>query len=156
MIIISHRGNIDGTNPRMENSPSYIQTAIDNKFQVEIDLWYVDNILWLGHDEPQYKIELEWLSYRKDCLWIHAKNFQALEFLTTISKDFKYFWHAFDEYTIVSTKHIWAHNFVGLKKTDNCIVPLLDKRSLETSFSSNFYAICTDYSTLCKKLFYEK
>ena len=45
MIIISHRGNIDGTNPRMENSPNYIQTEIDNKFHVEIDLWDVDIIL---------------------------------------------------------------------------------------------------------------
>ena len=28
MILISHRGNINGPNPEMENNPEYIQKAI--------------------------------------------------------------------------------------------------------------------------------
>ena len=156
MIVISHRGNLNGINPSMENRPDYIQKAIDDHFQVEIDLWYVDEGLYLGHDEPQYEIELDWLEERKNDLWIHPKNFNALDFLTTSNLGYKYFWHNLDEYTVVSTKHIWAHNFDKLEKTDNCIVPLLDKKSLILSFSTKFYGICTDYATLCKQLLDEK
>ena len=35
--IISHRGNIKGPQPDKENRPSYIDCAIGNGYQVEID-----------------------------------------------------------------------------------------------------------------------
>ena len=35
MILISHRGNIDGRNPDMENNPSYIMRAVRENFDVE-------------------------------------------------------------------------------------------------------------------------
>ena len=38
MILIAHRGNIDGPNPEMENNPQYIDKAIDSGYNVEIDV----------------------------------------------------------------------------------------------------------------------
>ena len=55
MILISHRGNLDGPNKSFENSPSYICEAIDRGFDVEVDLWKT-NKLFFGHAEPQYCI----------------------------------------------------------------------------------------------------
>jgi hypothetical protein len=43
MIYISHRGNIDGKKPHLENSPSYIDEAIELGYDVEVDLWFVDD-----------------------------------------------------------------------------------------------------------------
>ena len=40
MILISHRGNIDGVNKLKENKINYINEAIKNGFDVEIDVWY--------------------------------------------------------------------------------------------------------------------
>ena len=57
MKLISHRGNIKGPNPYRENTPTYIDCAIGNGYDVEIDVRSIDGELWLGHDEPQYKIE---------------------------------------------------------------------------------------------------
>ena len=57
MKIISHRGNIRGAVPDKENRPSYIDCAIGSGYDVEIDLRMIDGELWLGHDEPQYRIE---------------------------------------------------------------------------------------------------
>ena len=37
MILISHRGNINGCNFEKENTHEYIQQAIDAGFHVEID-----------------------------------------------------------------------------------------------------------------------
>jgi hypothetical protein len=39
MILIAHRGNLDGPNPSMENHPDYIDAAINAGFHVEVDLW---------------------------------------------------------------------------------------------------------------------
>jgi len=61
MILISHRGNINGKNPTRENSPDYIMETISMGYDVEIDIWLIDNDLFLGHDNPQYKIDIDWL-----------------------------------------------------------------------------------------------
>ena len=42
---------------RYENSPDYIQKAIDKGFHVEVDVWsFEDDGYWLGHYEPQYHV----------------------------------------------------------------------------------------------------
>ena len=58
MILISHRGNINGVNLERENTQSYIQEAIDLGYDVEIDVRYIDKKFWLGHDKSDYEINL--------------------------------------------------------------------------------------------------
>jgi hypothetical protein len=52
MILISHRGNLNGPNPERENHPDYIWEALRAGFEVEIDVWWVEGKFKLGHDEP--------------------------------------------------------------------------------------------------------
>ena len=72
MILISHRGNINGPNPELENSPEYVQLAIEKGFDVEVDVWHKDNEWWLGHYEPTYKVLLDVFFHGP--MWIHAKK----------------------------------------------------------------------------------
>ena len=74
MILISHRGNLLGPVPEEENTPNYIDKAISEGFDVEIDVWFKDKTWYLGHDYPTYKIEINWLLEREPKLWIHCKN----------------------------------------------------------------------------------
>ena len=53
MIYISHRGNLNGINPKQENKPSYIFNALERSFDVEVDVWFVKGKFYLGHDEPE-------------------------------------------------------------------------------------------------------
>lgn len=111
MILISHRGNIDGKTER-ENHPSYIDEAIEAGYDVEIDIWAIEGTFHLGHDEPQYGITQHWLNERKDKLWIHCKNIEAVEWfneLESIGSDFNYFWHQEDDVTLTSMNFIWAY-----------------------------------------------
>jgi hypothetical protein len=107
MIYISHRGNIDGKKPHLENNPSYVDEAITLGYDVEIDLWWVDGRTYLGHDEPQYEIDDKWLSERVDKLWIHCKNIESLNWIR--STVLHYFWHEEDTLTLTSKQHIWAY-----------------------------------------------
>ena len=75
MILISHRGNLDGVNPDRENSPSYIQEAISSGFDVEIDVHWCGNGIWLGHDGPECEVPISFLEEIKNGVWIHCKNF---------------------------------------------------------------------------------
>ena len=56
MILISHRGNLNGKMPQNENHPDYIDEAIHAGYDVEVDVWMIDNELFLGHDEPNIKL----------------------------------------------------------------------------------------------------
>ena len=68
MILISHRGNINGPIFEAENKPEYIDDTIRLGYEVEIDIWIIEGVLLLGHDESQYGITLDWLNKRKDKL----------------------------------------------------------------------------------------
>ena len=47
MILISHRGNIDGPEPNTENKPSRIQYTISQGYDVEVDFWFVKNKFYI-------------------------------------------------------------------------------------------------------------
>jgi len=112
MILISHRGNIDGKIPSAENHPSYIDTALNLGYDVEIDVWYVGDKLCLGHDVPQYEVSLEWLELRSPSLWIHCKDMNSLsyfnEYSNKISSQFNYFSHDVDMGVLTSHNYIWS------------------------------------------------
>jgi len=108
MKYISHRGNVDGKIPSMENHPSYIDKAIALGYDVEIDVWMVEGVLLLGHDEPQYGVTQSWLNDRVDKLWIHCKNIEAMEWFNAIG-GFNFFWHETDTVTLTSKRYIWAY-----------------------------------------------
>ena len=56
MILISHRGNINGRKPELENGQRYCAEAINAGYNVEIDVWFTDT-WWTGHDRPQYRVD---------------------------------------------------------------------------------------------------
>jgi hypothetical protein len=138
MILISHRGNLNGPNQKDENRPEYIDTALNKKYNAEIDIWFIDGSWYLGHDNPQYKIDKEWLDQREHLLWIHAKNIDAITNLSTTS--YNYFWHENDTITLTSKKYIWA--YPGKQKIKNSIAVMPEIYNDDTT---DCLGICTDY-----------
>lgn len=143
MRLISHRGNINGPIPERENSPDYIDEAIKLDYEVEIDLWgFNKNKLYLGHDKPEYKIDLQWLVERRHNLWIHCKNRNSLYFIHT-NNEFNYFFHENDKFTLTSKGYIWAN--IG-KAVKNCIINQPEKFDGDFKLSIiQPLGICSDY-----------
>lgn len=140
MILISHRGNIEGKIEELENRPSYIIQALEQGFDVEIDIRYADGQLWLGHDKPQYRTTLEFLDLYKDMLWIHCKNLEAVTFLRSVNSDssFNYFWHQTDNVTITSQEYIWAYPGIDCKDSI-AVLPEIYNDNLD-----NRIGVCSD------------
>lgn len=121
MILIAHRGNTKGPNKERENTPDYIDEALNQGFDVELDVWLgEEGQLFLGHDEPETQITVNFLRERESRLWCHAKNLEALEFL--LEKGFHTFFHDSDEYTITSKGYIWAHPNSKLSSKTICVM----------------------------------
>jgi len=138
MIVISHRGNINGVNVAQENSPNYIDSALSLGFDAEIDLWFKEAQWFLGHDYPQYIINYNWLYERRGRLWVHCKNTQAVVELQ--NKDIHYFWHEQDKLTLTSKNYIWA--FPSEDKIKQSIDVLPEKYP---HVISDCLGICSDY-----------
>lgn len=139
MILISHRGNINGVDRLLENTTSYIMDAISLGYDVEIDLWYVDNKLYLGHDFAQYEISYEFINQSN--LWIHCKNIEALEYLTDVGNCNNFFYHQEDDVTLTSKGILWT--YPGKKLTKHSIAVLPEFKKFENINIS--YGICSDF-----------
>ncbi len=134
--LISHRGNLTGPNKFLENRPDYIKKALSEGFDVEIDVWVYNGYLYLGHDLPQYLIDISFLKNEK--LWCHAKNNDAL-FRLHSEKDIHYFSHDNDPYTLTSKKFIWCHP--NSEPNKDTIYVSFDKNYR----NGNILGICSDY-----------
>ena len=137
MKLISHRGNTNGINKEFENNPNYINQALEQGFDVEIDVWLIDNDFYLGHDSPQYKIDFDYLVNPK--FWCHAKNSNALSKL--LENKIHCFFHKNDNYTITSQGIIWVYPHNLLHYNSVCVLP-------ENGYYGTLekcYGICSDY-----------
>jgi len=135
MILISHRGNLNGVDSEKENSIEYISEALDRGFDVEVDVWYHKDEFYLGHDEPQYKVNEKFL--QQEGLWCHAKNIDALNRLIVNGK-IHCFWHQEDDVALTSEGYLWT--YPGKELTSNSIAVLP-----EDDIDVEIAGICSDY-----------
>lgn len=137
MILISHRGNITGPNPERENSKDYISEALRQGYSVEIDVWFVDGKIYLGHDSPEHEVDIQFL--KNNLLWCHCKNIDALQLL--LKNDIHCFFHQEDDVTLTSKGYMWIYPGKKLVSNSVCVMP-------ERGYSGKLdlcYAICSDH-----------
>lgn len=144
MKVISHRGNLIGRIPEKENSPKYIDAAISSGFEVEVDVSYIGDVLFLGHDELKYPVELEWIEKRANLLWVHCKNLEALSFFVKNGKNINFFWHQNDITTLTSKGYPWAY-------TDTFFPGSYSVIKNEKNIPEYVEGICTDFPIEFKK-----
>lgn len=162
MQIIAHRGLMHGPDHALENSPAQIEKALAAGFEVEIDVWFknmpveggmlnqVRPSWWLGHDEPTYEVTESFL--RRPGLWLHCKNVEALNHMTT---GMHHFWHETDAHTLTSKGVVWSYprredthrrlSVIVLPEWE--IDPAYDIGEVLLQYFENDYInyICTDY-----------
>jgi hypothetical protein len=142
MKLIAHRGNTHGPNPSRENSNHYLEIAILAGYDVEIDLWYIGNKFYSGHDFPQYETSL----YLSKNAWYHCKNIAAFENLAAQNQlsntEFKFFWHQTDDYVLTSNGKVWTYPGKTLIKNSIAVMP---EKHYDGTQLQICYGICSDY-----------
>lgn len=119
---ILHRGNMNGPGT-CENKPSGIDIALQMGYDVEVDLWFKDNEYWLGHDMPEHRIESDFL--QKPGLWIHCKNAETLEHMSSIYPKLHFFYHTTEDYILTSRGIIWS--YVGKPPLRNSVIVMPER-----------------------------
>ena len=147
-MLIAHRGNVDGRRPELENTPSYIEKALENFF-CEIDLWVVDKKPILGHDQPSVLIDPGFLLNPQ--LFIHCKNREALIYLTELRERIcteempTYFVHNREESVFTSKGHFWCYPTQRAILYGVNLLPEIHGLSPESLLGCP--GICSDYIT---------
>ena len=137
-ILISHRGNLTGKQPELENTPNYINAALAAGFKCEVDVFCHDNKLYLGHDLAQTETSVSYL--QQVGIIAHAKNLDALAAM--LQANIHCFYHHNDNYTLTSRNWIWA--FPGKPGTfvHPCIAVLPENYATDVT---NFDGVCSDF-----------
>ena len=145
MKVIAHRGNLSGSNRATENTIDAIKHAISCGFDCEIDVWVIEDEVWLGHDSPDTKISPEFLEYYHDRLWVHCKNIAAL---VKFKDKHNSFFHDKDQYTLTSNGTIWGNINSPIQPSGIQVMP-----ELANIFSFDCAGICTDYPIKYKEMY---
>lgn len=139
MIKISHRGNTSGPIKDLENRPEYLLNAISLGFEVEVDVWVLDGIMYFGHDTAQYIVEPSIFYRLVNHSWFHCKNIEALHHFINMHPTSRFFWHQQDDYTLTSNGYIWA--YPGKEITNKTIIVDLEGfRDVTGAFG-----LCSDF-----------
>lgn len=132
---------MNGKDAHNENSIKAVSLAIDAGFDVEVDVWFKKNKFYLGHDLPQYEVDIDFLLNEK--IWCHAKNSESLYQL--MLSGVHCFWHQNDDFTITSRKMIWC--YPGKICTNGIVVSLGEPMK----FKKDICGVCTDNPIAWKK-----
>ena len=141
---ICHRGNLERKELLTENAPALLDKRITDGYDVELDVWYKDNQLFLGHDNPEHPITFEWLM-QSSKKYIHTKNAQTLEYLLLRCGKEGYnpniFYHTGEHYSLTTRNHIIV--LPGQEILAGS-VNMMPEMSPTLKDSSQAYAVCSD------------
>lgn len=160
--LYAHRGNIFGPKPELENTPEHIDQAIKLGFKVEVDVWLQpDGNLYLGHDGPYTLVSFEYLFIRHDNLLIHAKNIEALLYLSSRTR-LNVFYHTDEHVVLSSNGNLIFHpdNYPDVVTPNDCIysMPELSKTKLQpyknliSDYAGSLHAFYSTRDETVKKL----
>ena len=142
---ILHRGLMNGPDPEKENKEELLWERIREGWDIEVDAWLVDGMIWLGHDKPTDLVQDKHL-LDSNKVWIHCKNIPMLQYMTEKKPGAYYFSHDKDDAVITSNGYIWC--YPGFQAGLRSIV-VMPERVPNVKFDVEMLGgICSDYRTL--------
>jgi hypothetical protein len=142
---ICHRGNISGPIEGFENNFGILIQRTLQGNHVEVDVWFHENHLWLGHDKPEYKVSLEWLASCKRRL-IHAKDGKTFEHLIQEAGkralDLHIFYHTDEDYVLTNKGLVICYPGKPLLQGSLCMMP--ERSSYKREEIEKCFSVCTD------------
>lgn len=153
MILIAHRGLINGPNAGLENTEFAASVCLTEGFDVELDVWFIDQNWYLGHDAPTNITTFEFIKQPR--LWIHCKNIEACNMLRAWTNELPYlnfFWHENDERTLTSQGYWWTYPNRELGYASIAVMPErhINLENLDLCKTWNCAGICSDYVGVMK------
>jgi hypothetical protein len=154
MLLIANRGNLFGRNLERENSPDYLNEAINQGYHVMVDAWWVEGCFWFGKNRPTHKPiggGIDWLTHAVNSVWIRAKS--AETFVRAHDLGLNVFWQQSDMYAYSTWGHLLG--FYGAEQAGEQFVHVIPAAEIVTVDSleidqflrtaESSHALCCDH-----------
>ena len=137
---ILHRGLMNGPDPTLENQETLLKAHLEEGWEVEVDVWSLDGVLWLGHDRPTTRLEDHRLLTRPG-VWVHLKNLEAAAVLPGFAHTFI---HDTDPAVYTSKGFLWCYpgNVVEHRRS---VIVLPERAGFKFPLLGKAAAVCSDY-----------
>lgn len=138
---ILHRGLSAGPDPIKENQEALLKQRLEEGWDVEIDVWSLDGVLWLGHDRPTVILEDRSLLTHPG-VWVHLKN---LEVAAELPPQTHCFVHDTDPAVFTSKGFLWCYPGNIVEKHKRSVIVLPERAGFKFPLLGNVAAVCSDY-----------
>jgi hypothetical protein len=156
MLYISYQGIYDGQNYEDANTPKQINKALGKGFSCLINVWRVDNKLYVGTEQPVIEVTEKYIQGPR--FWINAVNEDMQTWIATQSSTLypNYFNFAASTppppYATASNGKLITPGTVPINTDSVMFLPEINDRSLYTMVKVKSYGICSGFLTLIKRM----
>jgi len=155
MLYISYQGIYDGQNYEYANTPNQIGKAFNNGFSCMVNVWRVDNKLYVGTAENLIEVTEKYLQGRR--FWINAMNSDMQDWIVTQSSTLypNYFWFDSpnqDNNATTSGGQIITPGTVPVNNSSIIFLPEIQDRGLFSTVKLRCYGVCSTYLTFIKRM----
>ena len=156
MLYISYQGIYDGQNYEDANTPKQINKALGKGFSCLINVWRVDNKLYVGTEQPVIEVTEKYIQGPR--FWINAVNTDMQTWIATQSSTLypNYFTFAASTppppYATASNGKLITPGTVPINTNSVMFLPEINDRSLYTMVKVKSYGICSGFLTFIKRM----
>ena len=147
MRVVSHRGNTTGPGSLCERS--FVERALADEYDVEVDVRCDGGMLTVGHDASIYELPVLWTKEPTvSRLWYHAKDEAAMTRLASINV--RRFAHDAEASVLVyPERYAWIHpkyNEILVPNGNSVILDIIGyPRVVKELLDELPFAVCTDW-----------
>ena len=156
MYYISYQGIFDGSDYQSANTPGQISKALSAGFSCLIDVWRINNKLYVGNGQPLIEVTEKYIQGPR--FWINAKNVDMQNWLVTQpSTLYPHYFH-FDAstppppYAVVSNGKLMTPGTVPYNENSIVFLPEIDDRSLYSTVKLKCYGVCSGFLLTIRRM----
>jgi hypothetical protein len=156
MLYISYQGIFDSQNFEDANTPNQIRKAFNAGYSCMVDVWRVDNRIYLGSYAPTTEVTEKYIQGNR--FWLNARNVDMQDWLTAQPNRLypNYFWFTTPNpppaYVTASNGKLITPGTVPINNNSVIFLPEIDDRSLFSTVHLRCYGVCSTYLTLIKRM----
>ena len=149
MFYISYQGIYDGKDYEDANTPSQISKAQQRGFSCLIDVWRINNKLYVGNGQPLIEVTEKYIQGNR--FYINAVNTDMQTWIATQPSALYPNYFHFDAstppppYATASNGKLITPGTVPINTNSVMFLPEINDRSLLTMVNVRCYAICSTY-----------
>jgi len=153
MLYISYQGIYDGQNYEYANMPDQIGKSFNNGFACMVDVWRIDNTLYVGPEEAPIPVTDKYLQGNR--FWIKCGNQETYDWFTTqpIRHYPNYFYQPNSMVNALTrSDKLWTPGTVPVNNTSIIVLPEIADRGLLSTVHLRCYGVCSTYLTFIKRM----